>query len=285
MEFCVEKACENMAVGNYLKKKKGFSQGLLAKIKSKNLLFVNDEAVWANYILKENDRVKVLFPESSSDSIIPQELNIEILFENEDVLVLNKPYNMPSHPSIGHMRGTLANFVKYHYEKNGIKSAVRILGRLDMNTTGVVVFCKNQHILVALSEAKCEKIYLAICNGTLEKKIGVIDLPIAYNVEKKKREVSENGKRAVTEYEVIGEKCGYSLVRLKLITGRTHQIRVHLSHLGHPLLGDRVYGSDTSFHRQALHAYKLITPDFTFVSPLSRDMRNFWDNLQINDLS
>lgn len=279
MEFYVEKAYENMNVGNYLRKIKGISRRLLTKIKAQNLLYVNGKTVWANHILKENDFVKIEFPKSCSEKIIPENLNIKIIFENEDFLVLDKPWNMPSHPSKGHIRGTLANFVKFYYAKNNIKTAVRIFGRLDKDTSGVVVVCKNQHILTKLSKANCEKIYIAICEGTFKEKSGIIDLPILQCEDGIKREVNEKGKQAITQYEVIEEKNGYSLLKLKLITGRTHQIRVHLSHLGHPLLGDFLYGNENTFHRHALHAYKITVPDFSFVSKISDDMKIFWNNL------
>lgn len=279
MEYCVEKDCENMLVGNYLRYVKGFSRRLLNKIKVQNLLYVNGKQVWTNYVLKENDIVKADFPDSCSENIIPENLNIAIIYEDENFLVLDKPYNMASHPSKGHLRGTLANFVKYHYEEKNIKTAVRIFGRLDKDTSGVVIVCKNQFVLNELLKTNCEKIYFALCEGTFENKKGIIDLPIARSNDGIKREVNENGKKAVTEYEVIEEKSNFSLLKLKLITGRTHQIRVHLSHLGHPLLGDFLYGNESTFPRQALHAHKIITPKYSFVSPLSKDIKEFWDNL------
>lgn len=279
MKFTVEKDYENMAVGDYLRKMKGISRRLLNKVKNQNLLYVNNTPVWANHIIKADDLIKITFPISNSQNIIAENLNIKIIYEDNDFLVLDKPYNMPPHPSKGHFMGTLANFVKYHYEKNGISTAVRILGRLDKDTSGVVIVCKNQHIQNKLSKLNYEKIYFAICEGVFENKKGIIDLPIARSLDGIKREVNENGKKALTEYEVTEEKCGYSLVKIKLITGRTHQIRVHMSHIGHPLLGDFLYGNDSCFHRQALHAHMINIPEFSFISPLSDDMKKFWDNL------
>ena len=279
MEFTVEKNYENMAVGDYLRKIKGISRRLLNKVKTQELLYVNNIPVWANYIIKENDLIRIQFPKSNSENIIPENLNVKIIYEDDALLVLDKPYNMPPHPSKGHYTGTLANFVKYYFEKNDIQTSVRILGRLDKDTSGVVVVCKNQYMQNKLSKSNCEKIYYAICHGIFESKKGVIDLPIARSCDGIKREVNASGKRAITEYEVAEEKKDYTWVKIRLITGRTHQIRVHFSHIGHPLLGDFLYGYNDCFHRQALHAYMINIPEFSFISPLSEDMKKFWDNL------
>lgn len=282
MEFKVEKKHNGMTLGDYLKKEQKLSRRLINKLKTTDGIIVNNISSWTNTILKENDIVKIVFPEISSNNIIAhKDRDVEIIFEDENLLVLNKPFNMPPHPSKGHPIGTLGNFIEWYYTKNDIKTNVRILGRLDKNTSGITVVCKNQYTQNILSKEKVDKEYIAIISDIPKEKKGIIDLPIERSADGIKREVRSDGKRAITKYEVIEEKNGFSMVKINLITGRTHQIRVHFSHIGHPLVGDDLYGGNMIFPRQALHCNKIIFPNInlSFEAPLFYDIKDFWDNI------
>ncbi len=282
MKFTVEKKNENMSLGDFLKKEKNLSRRLINKLKTTDGITVNGVPSWTNKILFENDSVEIVFPKNSSENIIPhKDREVEIIFEDENLLVLNKPFDMPPHPSKGHTVGTLGNFILWYYNQNNIKTSVRILGRLDKDTSGLTILCKNQYIQNVLSKAKVKKEYIAVVEGIFKEKRGIIDLPIERSSDGIKREVRYDGKKALTEYEVLEEKNGFSMVRVNLLTGRTHQIRVHFSHIGHPLAGDSLYGGNMIFHRQALHCHKLIFPelDISFEAPLFYDIKEFWDNI------
>lgn len=283
MIFKVEKTNDNVMLGDFLKKEKGLSRRLINKLKTTEGIYVNNEIAWTNKILNFGDTVEIKFPESISEHIIAhKDKDIEILYEDENLLVLNKPFDTPPHPSRGHLIGTLANFVEWYYRENNIKEKVRILGRLDKDTSGVTVICKNQYMQNILSKEKSEKEYIAIVSGILKEKKGIINLPVSRSEDGIKREVNKEGKEAITIYEVIEEKENHSMVKINLITGRTHQIRVHFSHINHPLVGDSLYGGEMIFNRQALHCHKISYPDINleFVSPVFYDIDDFWKNLK-----
>ncbi len=282
MKFTVEKNNDGMSLGDYLKKEKNLSRRLINKLKTTDGILVNNSVSWTNKIIYENDVIEIVFPDNSPSNIIAhKDKDVEIIYEDENLFILNKPFDMPPHPSRGHPVGTLGNFVEWYYKENNIKTNVRILGRLDKNTSGVTVVCKNQYAQNILSKNEAKKEYIAIVEGIIEEKKGIIDLPIERSADGIKREVRSDGKRAVTEYEVIGEKNGFSMVKINLITGRTHQIRVHFSHIGHPLIGDELYGGNMIFPRQALHCNRIIFPNLniSFEAPLFYDIKDFWDNI------
>ena len=188
---------------------------------------------------------------------------IEILYEDDYFLIINKPAGIPVHPSTLHFNDTLSNGVKYYYDKNNINKKIRIVTRLDRNTSGIVVIAKNEYIqeqlIYQMKKGLFQKEYIAICNGIFKDKAGTIDA----NIKRKansiiERCISNNGQTAITEYKVIEEKDNKSKVLVKLKTGRTHQIRVHMAYIGHPIIGDDLYGKSSNFiNRQALHAYKI----------------------------
>ncbi len=282
MKFIVEKKNENMSLGDFLKKEQGMSRRLINKLKTTEGILVNKNVAWTNKILCEDDCVEIIFPQKASENIIAhKDRDVEIIYENEDFLVLNKPFDMPPHPSKGHPIGTLGNFVEWYYRENDIRTSVRILGRLDKDTSGVTVVCKNQYAQNRLTKENAVKEYIAVVGGILKEKKGIIDLPIERSTDGIKREVSIDGKRAVTEYEVTEEKENFSMLKINLITGRTHQIRVHFSHIGHPLLGDVLYGGSDIFPRQALHCQKISFPNLnlSFETPLFYDIKEFWKNI------
>lgn len=177
------------------------------------------------------------------------------------MIAINKPPNMPVHPSRGHYTGTLANALAYYYKNIGKNIKIRPINRLDKDTSGVVIFAKNSHIqyLMSKEETFISKKYIAVVKGMVPQDKGIIDMPIKReNIDSIKRIVSEDGQKAVTIYEVIDKNEKYSLLRIDLITGRTHQIRVHMSHIGHPIIGDELYGEVSPLiQRQGLHAEKI----------------------------
>lgn len=280
MKFKITKDESGISINDFLRKNQNFSRRIVSRAKFENAISVNGKNVFTSYILKENDELCISFSKKRSVYVTPQSnIPLEILYEDEHILAVNKPPFMPPHPSRGHSDGTLANAVLGYYEKCGITTAVRILGRLDKDTSGVVIICKNEYAGKLMNETAVLKKYCAICHGGFENGRGRIDLPIGRQCEGSvKRVCREDGKPSVTEYEVVFSENGFSFLKLTLLTGRTHQIRVHLSHTGHPIIGDSLYGGESIIPRQALHAREIsfIHPVFknriTVTSPLPEDM-------------
>ena len=251
------------------------SDRLLLKLKKGNKICVNGTPSPLHTILKSGDLVEIYIDfEEDNSNIVPVNMKLDIVYEDEAYIVLNKPSGIPIHPSMDHFTDSLSNGVKYYFEQKNIKKKIRPVNRLDKNTSGLVIFAKNEYIQECLvrqmKSGMFYKEYIAICDGKLENKAGTIDAPIARKegsiIE---RCVAENGDHAVTRYELLGynKENDYSVVKCVLETGRTHQIRVHMSYIGHPLLGDTLYGHESKLiDRQALHAYKL-----SFIHPVSQE--------------
>lgn len=215
----------------------------------------------------EGDEIAISVPDCIQPDLKPEPIRLDILYEDEDVLVVNKPKGMVVHPAAGHYSGTLVNAVMYHCgdSLSGINGVLRpgIVHRIDKNTTGSVIVCKNDaaHLSLAeqLKEHRVTRAYHAICCGCLKQDVGVIDTLIGRDAKDRKKMavVTQGGKHAVTHYRVLRRMEGYTYVECRLETGRTHQIRVHMAHIGHPLLGDDVYGSRKCpfpLEGQTLHA-------------------------------
>lgn len=243
------------------------SRSYVQKLIKENLVFVNDKPQKASYRLKAEDEIRFLIPDAVEPQIPAEDIPLSILYEDDDVLIVNKPKGMVVHPAPGHYSGTLVNAVMFHCKDNlsGIGGVMRpgIVHRIDKDTTGSLIICKNdmshQHIAAQLKEHSITRKYRAIVHGVIKEKEGCIDAPIGRDLkDRKKMAVNEqNGKTAVTHYKVLGTCKEYSYLECQLETGRTHQIRVHMSSIGHPLLGDMVYGGRKSaFHLegQTLHA-------------------------------
>ena len=242
--------------------------------------------------VKSGDKLSVLI-ESSTDSsdIIPVMGQIDIIFEDEDILVINKPAKMPTHPSIGHLADSLANLVVGYYQSQGKQMVFRPVNRLDKDTSGLIIIAKNPHVHNLLNKQlhskQFEREYLAVVCGTPPDG-GIIDQPIARTGGSIiTRQVDPLGKRAVTHFKTISQGKHFSLVRLRLETGRTHQIRVHMAHIGHPLAGDFLYGTEDKqlISRTALHSWRLkfthpITrQNLQFKVPLPEDMLKLMEKL------
>lgn len=243
------------------------SRSYIQKLIKEGNVFVNSVAVKANYKVKVEDKIRFIIPKSVEPDIPAQDIALDIIYEDRDLLIVNKPKNMVVHPAPGHYEGTLVNAVMYHCkdELSGINGIMRpgIVHRIDKDTTGSLIICKNDETHNAIAEMlKSHDItrkYRAIVFGVLKEDEGTVSAPIGrHPTDRKKMAVNEkNGKHAVTHYKVIERFNGYTYVECQLETGRTHQIRVHMASIGHPLLGDTVYTSQKSpfkLEGQVLHA-------------------------------
>lgn len=260
---------DGLKLRDYLKKELGLSTRLIRRASIDGRISIDGVKVKMNRIISEGENIAINLEREESQDITPEKMDIEIVYEDEDILVVNKKPFMVVHPTKSYQSGTLANGLLYYFKESGQNCIVRLVSRLDMNTSGLIIVAKNQFAHGMLSSEsntkKIEKKYLAVVHGIFEEKEGTIDLPI-YRYEGTehgiKRVVDERGQRSITHYKVREEYNNKaSLVECRLETGRTHQIRVHLSHLGHPIYGDFLYGAGDEEHdlieRQALHAYYL----------------------------
>ena len=232
----------------------------IANLFASKTIFVNDMVGTPEIILRENDIVKVSFDEAID--FLPDAKKLDIIYEDDYILAVSKPCHILVHPDDKSKRGTLSNIVAYYYKNKGLSYQVRYAHRLDMDTTGVVLFAKDSLTLAKLDEMisthELKRTYLCLAKGKFKNKKDTISAPIGEDRHHQQRKrISKTGKPAVTHYEVLKEYKGYSLVEVHLETGRTHQIRVHLSSIGHPLLGDELYGNlDHAAPRLMLHSYK-----------------------------
>lgn len=243
------------------------SRSFFQKLIKEGHISVNEKCEKANYRLKPEDIVMVEIPDAVETPILPENIPLDILCEDDDILIVNKPKGMVVHPSAGHYTGTLVNAIMYHCKDSlsGINGEIRpgIVHRIDMDTTGSLIICKNDesHVAVAeqIKEHSVTRRYRGIVCGVVRDDEGTIHAPIGrHPVERKKMAINEhNGKDAITHYKVLERFHNYTYMEFELETGRTHQIRVHMASIGHPLLGDAVYSSGRSPYKlqgQTLHA-------------------------------
>lgn len=239
------------------------SSRIISNMKNNKGIKVNNEVVNINYIVKTGDILELSVFDQSTDEILPEKIDINIIFEDEELLVINKPPGMIVHPTSFHQYGTLANAVMYYYNSIRLSTKFRPVNRLDKDTSGIIIIAKSQlsHSIISQQMQKniFKKEYIAVVHNEITEKCGTIDLPIGRNPDSLiERMISSNGQNAVTEYEALAVNNLASVVKIRLITGRTHQIRVHFNHIGHPLFGDSLYGSvDNEIGRQALHCRKI----------------------------
>ena len=254
------------------------SRSYIQKMIREGNVTVNGRPVRQNFRVSADDEVSFLLPEAVEPQILPEDIPLDILYEDDDLLVVNKPKGMVVHPAAGHYSHTLVNAVLFHCrgQLSGINGVLRpgIVHRIDKDTTGSVLICKNDaaHRSIArqLKEHSIVRRYRAIVCGSLKEEEGTVDAPIGRDPsDRKKMAINrKNGKEAVTHYRVLQRFSGYTCIECRLETGRTHQIRVHMAALGHPLLGDAVYGPKKSpfsfLEGQTLHAMILC-----FVNPVT----------------
>ncbi len=256
-------------------------QGLLEK----GNIFVNGKAVNKNYKIKSNDDISVEIPEPQCMDAVPENIPLDIVYEDDDLLVVNKPKGMVVHPAHANYNGTLVNALLYHCGESlsGINGVIRpgIVHRIDKNTSGLLIVAKNDkshlHLAQQIKEHSFTREYEAVATGYFKEPSGTIDAPIGrHKTDRKKMCITtENSRNAVTHYSVIKQYGGFAYVRLRLETGRTHQIRVHLSYIGHAVLGDDVYGKPyRDIDGQCLHARKI-----GFIHPTTEKYMEFTSEL------
>lgn len=270
-KFQITEEWEGLRIDKYLSSNLDFlSRSYIQKMIQEQNVSVNGKIVKANYNLRLDDEITFQLPPSVEPDILAEEIPLDILYEDDDVIVVNKPKDMVVHPAAGHYSGTLVNALMYHCKDSlsGINGVMRpgIVHRIDKDTTGSLIVCKNdtahESIAAQLKVHSIVRRYRAICMGVLKEEEYTIDAPIGrHPVERKKMAVNEkNGKEAVTHVKVLKRLKNATYIECRLETGRTHQIRVHLSSLGHPLLGDELYGDTKNKYKllgQTLHAYVL----------------------------
>lgn len=264
--FTIEKGGER--IDKYLSEQlEDMTRSHIQKLIKENMVRVNGMAVKSNFKLSASDQIEVEIPKLKEPDILPENIPLDILYEDQDILVVNKPKGMVVHPAPGHYTGTLVNAIMYHCKDNlsGINGVMRpgIVHRIDMDTTGSLLICKNDRAHQALAEQLKEhsitRKYHAIVHGRLKEDEGTIDKPIGrHPIDRKKMSVHcTNGREAITHYRVLKRFQQFTYIECQLETGRTHQIRVHMSSIGHPILGDQIYGPAKCPYKlqgQTLHA-------------------------------
>ncbi len=274
----VEEDLENERIDRYVTGVLAdLSRSYIQKLIDDGNITINARPVKASYKVKPGEEIKVITPDSIIPDIVPENIELDILYEDDDVIVVNKPKGMVVHPAPGHYEHTLVNALMYHCgnDLSGINGVMRpgIVHRIDKDTSGSVLACKNdkahEGIAKQLETHSIKREYRAIVTGVIDEDTGTIDKPIGRSSsDRKKMAVTPSGKRAVTHYEVLKRFNSFTLIKCVLETGRTHQIRVHMASIGHPVAGDIVYGNGAKTpvdtEGQALHAHIL-----GFIHPVS----------------
>ena len=271
LEYVVNNLTEYSRIKEVLKQEFILSDRLIIKLKKNNQIYLNNKTTFVNQKLEIGDKVLVLLDfEETCDNIVPTKMDLDILYEDDVLLIINKPPFMPVHPSMDHYEDSLSNGVKYYFNSIGLKRKIRPVNRLDKNTSGIVIFAKNEYIqeclIKQMKDNTFEKEYIAIVNGIIDNQEQIIEATIARKENSIiERCVNINGDNAITIIKLLKTYDNYSLVNCILKTGRTHQIRVHTSYIGHSILGDDLYGNKSDkINRQALHAYKI-----SFIHPIT----------------
>jgi 23S rRNA pseudouridine1911/1915/1917 synthase len=296
LTYMVKVDVKEVKLRDYLKYTENLSSRFLKSSGISGKISVNGKVAKLNHRISTSDKIEIDMKKNEHQNIEPEKMDLDVIYDDIDLIVINKEPGIVVHPTKGYPFGTLANGVSYYFKERDEKCIVRLVSRLDMDTSGLIIIAKNQFSHMALArdmqsihkqaddmEGKTfEKSYMLIVHGNMKNKSGTIDLPIGKpDPESINREVFEGGQRSITHYEVIDSYKNGDLVKATLETGRTHQIRIHFSHLGHPIYGDSLYGAseESYIDRQALHAYKLIIPhprtgeELILKSELPEDMK------------
>ncbi|MCQ4635993.1 RluA family pseudouridine synthase [Anaerovorax odorimutans] len=292
-KYIVTEEDKDLDVKGVLRHKFDFSARTRGKIKREKLVYLNGEQTAGWLPVKTGDVITIEFPRETSN-FIPEDIPISIVYEDDSLLIVNKQPGLVVHPTKGHSNHTLANGIMKYMLDSGQNYKIRFMNRLDMDTSGLVAVAKNSHCQASFMKQSqaglVEKRYLAIVKGLVESDTGTIDLPVGQpDPERVERAVVEGGAPSLTHYKVVERfRAGFSLVELALETGRTHQIRVHMAHIGYPIVSDHLYGETNPFliERQALHAFRLglshpVTgKPVTFEAPLPQDMETLLEKLR-----
>lgn len=264
----------------YISEHTELSRSYTARLAEDGLVTVNGSAVDKKYKLKGGERIEITVPEPESLEALPQDIPLDIVYEDDYVIVVNKPQGMVVHPAPGNPDGTLVNGLLYHCSLSSINGVIRpgIVHRIDKDTSGLLVVAKtnaaHESLSAQLKERKALRRYYCIVNGNIRENEGIIDKPIGrHPIDRKRMAVIEGGREAVTHYRVLERFRGYCLVECTLETGRTHQIRVHMSYIGHSIVGDPVYGIKKERFKtngQLLHAKTI-----GFVHPVTGELMEF----------
>lgn len=286
IEFNTEEKNKDQRIDKFLSEKlEGKSRSYIQGLIEDGNVKVDGKVVKSNYKLKENETIWLIVPEPVQLEVKPENIELDILYEDEDVIVINKPQGMVVHPAAGNYSGTLVNALLNHCtDLSGINGVIRpgIVHRIDKDTSGVLVIAKNDNahnrLAEQLKDHSMKRVYNALVEGVLKKDEGTVDAPLArHPVERIKISVVSNGRRAVTHYRVLERFKSTTLIECRLETGRTHQIRVHMAHIGHPLVGDPVYGykkQKIKAEGQLLHARLL-----GFIHPTTGEYMEFQSEL------
>lgn len=281
LSFLISEKDTNLTIHDFLKMQGFSSQNIIELKKMPRSILIDQEWVHVNYRLSAGEKLMIHIQEqNSNDKILPVNLPFPIIYEDEDIVIINKPADMPIHPSQNNYENTLANAAAYYYEtEKNTPFVFRCINRLDRNTTGLTILAKNMYSASVLSaqmqRREIKRLYLAVVDGTLEKKYGTIRLPIGRKSDSAiERQIDfTHGENAVTHYCRLRTVGDYTLAAFQLETGRTHQIRVHMAAMNTPLVGDTLYNTKPSAYtlpRQALHAYRI-----AFIHPFTKEPLKF----------
>ena len=287
LNYIVTENDVNKTIKDILFSKFHISHRLLTKLKKENSIFLNNSPIYVDKVLSIDDKITISFDYKEDNSnIFSKNIPLDIIYEDDWLLIVNKPSGIPVHPSINHYEDSLSSGIKYYFESIGLNKKIRPVNRIDKDTSGLVVFAKNEYIQESLikqmSNGNFYKEYIAIVEGSFKNKKGVINKPIARKDKSIiERCISDSGDTAITHYEVLDQfdvnndlnikDDKISILKCILETGRTHQIRVHLSSILHPILGDNLYGKNINLiNRQALHSYKI-----SFIHPITNNKIDF----------
>jgi 23S rRNA pseudouridine1911/1915/1917 synthase len=266
-----------------------FSRSQIKKLIDNKYITINSYPIKASTDIKRNDLIKIIVPQEQKNTLTPSELKLEILYQNSDLLIINKPFGIVVHPSKGHLNDTIINALlgmDIEFEPTLGERKPLLVHRLDKDTSGLLLVAKNERAYKYLSgiqkKREIKKYYLAVVNGIPKKKYATIDAPISRNKsQRKKMNISSDGRESMTTYKVLQSSNKMSLLELELHTGRTHQIRVHMQAIGHAVIGDELYGKKSKLaNRQMLHAYKLEFTDsikniISITNEPEKDMKEF----------
>lgn len=298
LEFEVDENKEKHKIREYLKEKCGLSGRFIKSAYKELRIYVNGKKIKTSYVLEKGDVIKIKVDKDESQNIEPEKMDLHIVYEDEYLLIVDKPPFMVVHPTKSHQNGTLSNGIMYHFRETNQDCIVRLANRLDMNTSGLVMIVKNQYAHMKISEFMSnnliKKEYKAVVHGHLKNKKDTINEPIGRpTMDSIERVVMVGGLESITHYELESQFEKGALLKVNLETGRTHQIRVHLSHIGNPIFGDILYGNEDNefISRQALHAYRLCFPhpvsgeEIDVKCDIPDDMKDLCDKLVLNEHS